>query len=119
MSSEFARFVRRAAFGASLIALAACSPSSQPYETAESSRPEQSQPAPGQAAQNQTAAITEALKPASSGYAEAAEGLRVHYEIYGQGEPIVVMAGGFGDASSMTQVIGPLSRERQVISIDL
>ncbi len=60
-----------------------------------------------------------ALKPISAGYAEAAEGLRVHYEIYGQGEPIVVMAGGFGDASSMTQVIGPLSRKRQVIAIDL
>ena len=61
----------------------------------------------------------QAPKPTSSGYAEAAEGLRVYYEIYGQGEPIVVMAGGFGDISSMAQVIGPLSRERQVIAIDL
>jgi pimeloyl-ACP methyl ester carboxylesterase len=58
-------------------------------------------------------------QPVSTGYAEAAEGLRVHYEVYGQGEPIVVMAGGLGDASSMTQVIAPLSRERQVIAIDL
>lgn len=58
-------------------------------------------------------------KPASSGYATSSEGLKVHYEIYGQGDPIVVMAGGFGDASSMMQVIGPLSRERQVIAIDL
>ena len=58
-------------------------------------------------------------KPASSGYAEAAEGLRVYYESTAQGEPIVVMAGGFGDISSMAQVIGPLSRERQVIGIDL
>jgi pimeloyl-ACP methyl ester carboxylesterase len=55
----------------------------------------------------------------SGGYAEAAEGLRVHYEIYGKGEPIVVLAGGFGDASSMQQVIGPLSKERQVVAIDL
>ncbi len=57
--------------------------------------------------------------PASSGYANAAEGLRVYYEIYGKGEPIVLMAGGFGDASSMMQTIVPLSRERQVITIDL
>jgi pimeloyl-ACP methyl ester carboxylesterase len=57
--------------------------------------------------------------PASKGYAQAAEGLRVYYEIHGKGEPIVVMAGGFGDISSMAQVIGPLSRERQVIGIDL
>ena len=56
---------------------------------------------------------------ASSGYATAAEGLRVHYEIYGKGEPIVVMAGGFGDAASMIQTIVPLSRERQVIAVDL
>ena len=58
-------------------------------------------------------------RPASSGYAEATEGLKVHYEIFGQGEPIVVMAGGFGDSSSMAQVIGPLAEERQVIAIDL
>lgn len=60
-----------------------------------------------------------ALKPDSSGYAAAADNLRVHYETYGQGEPIVVMAGGFGDAASMTQVIAPLARNRQVIAIDL
>jgi pimeloyl-ACP methyl ester carboxylesterase len=59
------------------------------------------------------------LAPASSGHAAAAEGLRVYYEIYGKGEPIVLMAGGFGDASSMMQTIVPLSRERQVITIDL
>jgi pimeloyl-ACP methyl ester carboxylesterase len=58
-------------------------------------------------------------KPASSGYANSTEGLRVHYEIYGKGEPIVLMAGGFGDASSMVQTIVPLARERQVITIDL
>jgi pimeloyl-ACP methyl ester carboxylesterase len=57
--------------------------------------------------------------PVSKGYAQAAEGLRVYYEIYGKGEPIVVMAGGFGDIGSMAQVIGPLSRERQVIGIEL
>jgi pimeloyl-ACP methyl ester carboxylesterase len=59
------------------------------------------------------------LAPASKGYADAAEGLRVYYEIYGKGAPIVVLAGGFGDVSSMAQTIGPLSRTRQVIGIDL
>src|SRR5262245_36941894 len=29
-----------------------------------------------------------APEPTSAGYAEAAEGLHVHYEIYGEGEPI-------------------------------
>jgi pimeloyl-ACP methyl ester carboxylesterase len=59
------------------------------------------------------------LIPVSKGYADAAEGLRVYYEVFGKGEPIVVLAGGFGDISSMAQTIGPLSRERQVIGIDL
>jgi len=70
-------------------------------------------------AQTKGAAAVQTPQPASSGYAEAAEGLRVYYEVYGQGEPIVVLAGGLMDTSSMAQVIGPLSRQRQVIAIDL
>jgi pimeloyl-ACP methyl ester carboxylesterase len=61
----------------------------------------------------------EMIKPAATGYAESAEGLRVYYEVYGAGEPIVVMAGGLMDISSMAQTIGPLSQSRQVIGIDL
>jgi pimeloyl-ACP methyl ester carboxylesterase len=76
------------------------------------SQPTKPPQSPGEAA-------VPAPEPTSSGYAEAAEGLRVHYEIYGKGDPIVLMAGGFGDASSMVQVIGPLSAKRQVIAIDL
>lgn len=48
------------------------------------------------------------LTPASSGYAPAAEGLQVYYAIYGKGDPIVVMAGGFGDVTSMAQTIDSL-----------
>ncbi len=55
----------------------------------------------------------------SNGHAEAAEGLKVYYEIFGKGEPIVVMAGGLSDISSMSQTIVPLSRKRQVIGIEL
>jgi pimeloyl-ACP methyl ester carboxylesterase len=57
--------------------------------------------------------------PTRTGYAEAAEGLRIYYEIYGQGEPIVVLPGGLMDISSMAPSIAPLSRERQVIAVDL
>jgi pimeloyl-ACP methyl ester carboxylesterase len=71
------------------------------------------------ARQSQGEATVQAPQPTSSGYAEAAEGLRVYYEVFGRGEPIVVMPGGLMDLRSMTQVIGPLSRERQVIGIDL
>jgi pimeloyl-ACP methyl ester carboxylesterase len=118
MSPKIPHFARAPAFRAwamavSLIALAACSPSSQPSQSAQSPPPQQTQ-----SAQDQTDAA-EPLKPASSGYADSSEGLKVHYEIYGQGDPIVIMPGGLGDSSSMMQVIGPLSRERQVIAIDL
>ena len=53
--------------------------------------------------QTQETINVEALKPAATGYAESAEGLRVYYEVYGQGEPIVVMAGGLMDISTMAQ----------------
>ena len=96
----FPHLLCTAALGASLMALTAWSQPFQPL-------------------QSQGEAAVPAPRPTSSGYAEAAEGLRVHYEIYGEGEPIVLMPGGFGDSSSMAQVIGPLSRERQVIGIDL
>lgn len=99
MSSNFA-LLRAAALGASMCTILACSPSQQEPRS-------------------EGRSTMQALQPRSSGYAEAAEGLWVHYEIYGQGDPVVMMAGGFGDASSMTQVIGPLSRKRQVIAIDL
>jgi pimeloyl-ACP methyl ester carboxylesterase len=91
---------RYMALGIALTLLAACSPPSQP-------------------AQPKGDAPVQAATPVSQGYAEAAEGLRVAYEVHGQGEPIVVLAGAFGDASSMAQVIGPLARTRQVIAIDL
>jgi pimeloyl-ACP methyl ester carboxylesterase len=57
--------------------------------------------------------------PVTKGYAPSSEGLKVYYEIYGKGDPIVVMAGGFGDVSSMMHVIEPLSHTRQVIGIEL
>ena len=69
--------------------------------------------------QTQESADMKALKPAAMGYAESAEGLSVYHEVYGQGEPIVVMAGGLMDISTMTQTIVPLSRSRKVIGIDL
>jgi pimeloyl-ACP methyl ester carboxylesterase len=98
MSSKFQHSLSAAVLCAPLMTLAACSPSPQAPESQ---------------------AAVQAPEPASSGYAEAAEGLRVYYEIYGEGEPIVVLHGGLMDISSMAQTIGPLSRERQVIGVDL
>lgn len=65
------------------------------------------------------AAPLDAAAADSKGYAPAAEGLQVYYEIHGKGEPIVVMAGGFGGVESMAAIVGPLARTRQVIGIEL
>ena len=107
---------RVAALGASLVALAACAPASAPSQSSQSADSTASADASGQ---GQGSTLAASLKLSSTGYAEAAEGLKVYYEIHGQGDPIVVMAGGLGDISSMAQVIGPLAQERQVIGIDL
>jgi pimeloyl-ACP methyl ester carboxylesterase len=96
---KFPTYLCAAMLGLSFATLPACAP-------------------PSQQTQNQEAAV-QLPQPRSTGYAEAAEGLRVYYEIYGEGEPIVVMAGGLMDISTMAQTIAPLSRQRQVIGIDL
>jgi pimeloyl-ACP methyl ester carboxylesterase len=95
------RSIIQALLASALLGLAACAPTTTPSTN---------QDAPTKSPQ---------LTPTSKGYASAAEGLRVYYEIHGKGEPIVVLAGGLGDVSSMTQTIGPLSRQRQVIGVDL
>jgi pimeloyl-ACP methyl ester carboxylesterase len=74
---------------------------------------------PANAQEARTAPAVQVPEPDSSGFAEGAEGLQIHYEIYGEGEPIVVMAGGLMPIRTMAQIIGPLSENRQVIAIDL
>lgn len=75
--------------------------------------------APAFAQQVERANAIQSLDAASSGYAEAAEGLRVYYETYGEGEPIVVLAGALMPIKTMAQVTGPLSQRRRVVAIDL
>ena len=58
---------------------------------------------PAMAEKPQASKQEQQLTPTSKGYADAAEGLRVYYEIYGKGEPIVVLAGGLGNTASMAQ----------------
>jgi pimeloyl-ACP methyl ester carboxylesterase len=58
-------------------------------------------------------------EPTTTGYAEGAEGLKIYYETYGEGEPIVVLAGGLMPIKTTRQITGPLSQRRRVIAIDL
>lgn len=59
------------------------------------------------------------LVPDRSDFATGKGGLAIHYEIYGSGQPIVVLAGGLMPIKTMHQLIGPLARHYQVIAIDL
>jgi len=71
-------------------------------------------------AQDQQGVLTMKLtKSASSGYAKGAEGLQIYYETYGEGEPIVVLAGGLMSIKTTAQITRPLSQQRRVIAIDL
>jgi pimeloyl-ACP methyl ester carboxylesterase len=74
---------------------------------------------PVSAQESQGVSTMQEPRRTSSGYAEAAEGLGIYYEVYGDGEPIVVIAGGLMPIATTAQITGPLSKTRQVIAIDL
>ena len=58
-------------------------------------------------------------KPAESGYASV-NGIKVYYEVYGDGKPIVLLHGAFMDIEmNWGQLIPELSKTRKVIAIEL
>lgn len=57
------------------------------------------------------------LKPSSSGFIQA-KGVKLWHEVYGQGEPLVMLPGGLRTISDMAPWIGPLSNTRKVIGIE-
>ena len=59
------------------------------------------------------------LKPAASGYAPV-NGIKVYYEVYGEGKPIVLLHGAFMTIEmNWGQLIPELSKTRKVIAIEL
>jgi hypothetical protein len=63
---------------------------------------------PTQAQESQGGTTMQEHGPTSSGYAEAAEGLRIYYETYGEGEPIAVLAGVLMPIRTTAQITRPL-----------
>lgn len=57
-------------------------------------------------------------QPTSSGYAPV-NGVEVFYQVYGKGEPIVLLHGGFGAIEMFGPVIGMLAENHTVIGMDL
>ncbi|MBB5397006.1 alpha/beta fold hydrolase [Mucilaginibacter sp. AK015] len=59
------------------------------------------------------------IKPASSGYAPV-NGIKVYYEIYGQGKPLVLIHGAFYTIEmNWGQLIPELSKTRKIIAIEM
>ena len=55
--------------------------------------------------------------PHTSGYA-AANGLEMYYEIYGEGEPLVMLHGAYDTITLMGEIVPRLAESRQVIAVE-
>jgi len=65
------------------------------------------------------AASAQQLKPLTSGYAPV-NGIKVYYEVYGKGQPIILLHGAFYTISmNWGQLIPELSKTRKVIAIEM
>ena len=58
------------------------------------------------------------MKPVSSGYADV-NGIKLYHEIYGQGEPLVLIHGGLTTIGEMQGWVRPLAKTRQVIAVEM
>jgi pimeloyl-ACP methyl ester carboxylesterase len=59
------------------------------------------------------------VKPANSGYAPA-NGIKVYYEVYGEGKPIVLLHGAFYTIDmNWSQLIPELSKTRKVVALEM
>jgi pimeloyl-ACP methyl ester carboxylesterase len=58
------------------------------------------------------------MKPTSRGYADV-NGIRLYHEIYGQGEPLVLIHGGLTTIGEMEGWVQPLAKTRQVIGVEM
>ncbi len=59
-----------------------------------------------------------AAEPATSGLANA-NGLQMYYEVYGSGNPVVVLHGAYMSTGQIQPLIDALAKTRQVIAVDL
>jgi pimeloyl-ACP methyl ester carboxylesterase len=75
-------------------------------------------PTHAEGAKPATTAAATVSKPAKSGYVES-NGVNYYYEIRGEGEPLLLLHGGLGSIDMFGPVLPALSKNRQVIAVDL
>jgi hypothetical protein len=56
------------------------------------------------------------MKPTSTGYADV-NGIKLYHEIYGAGEPLVLIHGGLTTIGEMQEWVLPLAKTWQVIPV--
>ena len=61
---------------------------------------------------------TQPINTAKTGYASV-NGLKLYYEVQGEGEPLILLHGGLGSIEMMSQIRSVLARTHQVIAVDL
>ncbi len=68
-----------------------------------------------------TAALSaqDATPEAASGSYAAVNGLEMYYEVYGTGDPLILIHGGLGGIVEFAQLIPSLAETRQVIAVEL
>jgi pimeloyl-ACP methyl ester carboxylesterase len=57
-------------------------------------------------------------KPVSSGYADV-NGIKLYHEVYGRGEPLVLIPGGLTTIGEIQRWVEPLAKTRQVIAVEM
>lgn len=70
------------------------------------------------AAQAQEQTMTQGMRSAQTGYV-GINGIDYHYQVHGEGEPLVLLHGGLGTFDMFAPILASLSATRQVIGIDL
>jgi pimeloyl-ACP methyl ester carboxylesterase len=58
------------------------------------------------------------MKPVTSGYADV-NGIKLYHEIYGQGEPVMLIHGGLMTIPEMQAWVQPLAKTHQVIAVEM
>jgi pimeloyl-ACP methyl ester carboxylesterase len=58
------------------------------------------------------------MKPSSLGFA-AVNGIKIYHEIYGEGEPLVLIHGGLTTIGQMQGWVRPLAKTRRVIAVEM
>ena len=66
----------------------------------------------------QNSVFTEEVKPVRSGYADV-NGIKLYHEIFGQGQPMVLIHGGLTTIGEMQGWVQPLAKTRQVIAVEM